>query len=146
MTLKHAIRVITGLGIAVAGTGATLAYFEESIPMSLNPLFAKTMADHRAQELVFDRLWFNDAITNELRSRVVQKYQIAEAGRAVEVTLKTGIRWHNGQALTSKDLCFTVKAMLDEGTPSPVAAHYREFIVGCDSKGPQAALIRFRGL
>ena len=143
MALKHAIRAMTGLAIGVVGTGATLAYFEESIPGSLNPLYAKTMADYRAQELIFDRLWFNDAITNELRSRVVQKYQIAEAGRAVEVTLKSGIRWHNGQALSSKDLCFTVKAMLDERTPSPVAEQYREFIVGCDTKGPQAALIRF---
>ena len=143
MALKHAIRAVTGLAFAVFGTGATLAYFEESIPMSLNPLYAKTMADHRAQELIFDRLWYNDAITNELRSRVVSKYQIAEAGRAVEITLKTGIRWHNGQALTSKDICFTIEAMLDPGTPSPVAAHYREFIVGCDVKGPQAALIRF---
>mgnify|MGYP001181347052 FL=1 len=137
MSLKHAIRAATGLALAFVGTGATLAYFEESIPMSLNPLYAKTMADHRAQELVFDRLWFNDAITNELRSRVVQKYQVAEAGRAVEITLKTGIRWHNGQALTAKDVCFTVEAMLDPGTTSTVAALYRDFITGCDEKSTQ---------
>jgi peptide/nickel transport system substrate-binding protein len=143
MALKNAIRAMSGLALAVIGTGATLAYFEESIPMSLNPLYAKTMADHRAQELIFDRLWYNDAVTNELKSRVVQKYQVAEAGRAVEITLKSGIRWHNGQAMTAKDLCFTVKAMLDPRTPSPVAAHYRDFITGCDTKGPQAALIRF---
>ena len=143
MSLKHAIRAATGLALAFVGTGATLAYFEESIPMSLNPLYAKTMADYRAQELIFDRLWFNDAITNELRSRVVQKYQVAEAGRAVEVTLKTGIRWHNGQSLSAKDLCFTVNAMLDPGTPSPTAAHYRDFITGCEEKSAQVALIRF---
>ena len=143
MTLKNAIRAVTGLAVATIGTGATLAYFEERIPTSLNPLFANSMADQRAQELIFDRLWFHDAVTNELRSRVVQKYQIAEAGRAVEITLKSGIRWHNGQALTAKDLCFTVKAMLDSRTPSPVAAHYRDFITGCDAKGAQVALIRF---
>ena len=139
MTLKNAIRAVTGLAVATIGTGATLAYFEERIPTSLNPLFANSMADQRAQELIFDRLWFHDAVTNELRSRVVQKYQIAEAGRAVEITLKSGIRWHNGQSLTAKDLCFTVKAMLDSRTPSPVAAHYRDFITGCDSKGAQVA-------
>jgi hypothetical protein len=32
MALKHAIRAVTGLAFAVFGTGATLAYFEESIP------------------------------------------------------------------------------------------------------------------
>ena len=67
MSLKNAIRALTGLTLATLGTGATLAYFEESIPMSLNPLYAKTMADYRATELIFDRLWFHDAITNELR-------------------------------------------------------------------------------
>ena len=144
MALKNAIRAMTGLALATLGTGATLAYFEESIPMSLNPLYAKTMSDKRATELIFDRLWFHDAITNELRSRVVQKYQVAEAGRAVEVTLKPGIRWHNGQSLSSKDLCFTIKAMLDQRTPSPVAALYREFISGCDARGPLTALIRFK--
>ncbi len=144
MALKNAIRAMTGLTLATLGTGATLAYFEESIPNSLNPLYATTMADKRATELIFDRLWFHDAITNELRSRVVQKYQVAEAGRAVEVTLKNGVRWHNGQALTSKDLCFTVKAMLDSRTPSPEAHHYRQFIAACDTRGPQTALIRFK--
>lgn len=146
MSFKQTIRAVSGLFVAVLGTGATLAYFEESIPMSLNPLYAKTMADYRAQELIFDRLWFHDAITNELKSRVVQKYQVAEAGRAVEITLKSGIRWHNGQTLTSKDLCFTVKAMLNPATPSPIAAHYRQFIAGCDAKGAQTALIRFKSV
>lgn len=143
MALKNTVRAIIGLALAAMGTGATLAYFEESIPMSLNPLYAKTMADYRAQELIFDRLFYVDAVTNELRSRVVSKYELADFGRAMAVTLKTGIRWHNGQALTSKDVCFTVKAMLDDRTPSPVAAHYREFIAACDTKGPQVAVIRF---
>mgnify|MGYP003949940335 CR=1 FL=1 len=143
MAFKNAFRALTGLTLATLGTAANLAYFEESIPTTLNPLYAKKMSDHRATELIFDRLWFHDAITNELRSRVVQKYQIAEAGRAVEVTLKSGIRWHNGQALTSKDLCFTVKAMLDTRGASILATEYRTFLAGCDARGPQTALIRF---
>jgi peptide/nickel transport system substrate-binding protein len=34
--------------------------------------------------------------------------------------------------------------MLDGRTPSQLAAHYREFIAGCDTRGPDKALIRFR--
>ncbi len=144
MALRRTFLALGGLAMGVLGTGATLNYFEESLPTSLNPLFAETMVDSRAQELVFDRLWYNDAITNELRSRVVSRYEVAEAGRAIKITLKEGITWHDGTAMTSKDLCFTVKSMLNSGTPSVVAAAYQEFVAGCEVQGPTVALIRFR--
>ena len=36
--------------------------------------------------------------------------------------------------------------MLDPGTPSPIAAHYRDFITGREEKSAQVALIRNRVL
>jgi len=33
------------------------------LPTTLNPLYAEHMADLRAQQLVFERLWYNSAIT-----------------------------------------------------------------------------------
>ncbi|RME27742.1 MAG: ABC transporter substrate-binding protein [Deltaproteobacteria bacterium] len=131
------------VGVAALGTGSTLAYFEESLPTSMNPLYASAMVDYRSQELVFDRLWYHDAVTNELRSRVVEAWELTEGGKGVKITLKSGIKWHDGKPLTSKDLCFTVDAMLDPGTPSPVAEGYREFLVGCDTQGNSVATVTF---
>ncbi len=128
---------------ALLGMGASLSYYEESLPTTLNPLFASTMVDNRSQELVFDRLWFHDPITNELQTRIVEKWEVVEGAKALKVTLKSGIKWHNGKPMTSKDLCFTVDAMLDPKTPSPIAAGYREVLEGCETSGGQAAVIRF---
>jgi peptide/nickel transport system substrate-binding protein len=144
MWLRRGIFAVGAFTVWALGSGATLSYFEESIPTTLNPLYAETMADHRAQELIFDRLWYHDAITNEIRTRLIQVYEVAEAGRAVKITLKDGIKWQDGSNLTSKDVCFTVNALLNPRTPSPMATTYRDFLAGCDTQGPASALIRFK--
>jgi hypothetical protein len=76
----HAWRAAAGVAFTVLCTGATLAYFEEALPTTLNPLYADSMVDYRAQELIFDRLWYHDAITNDLESRLVDRWELAEGG------------------------------------------------------------------
>ena len=144
MALKKSLLTAGAVTLAVIGMGATLAYNEESLPTTMNPLFAASMVDYRSQELVFDRLWFHDAVTNELKSRVVAKHEIVEGGKGVKITLVPGIKWHSGKSLTSKDVCFTVDAMLDPKTASPVASAYREKLAGCETAGNNAAVIKFK--
>ncbi|MEC7947083.1 MAG: ABC transporter substrate-binding protein [Myxococcota bacterium] len=144
MALNKSLLTAGALTLAVIGTGATLAYNEESLPTTMNPLFAASMVDYRSQELVFDRLWFHDAVTNELKSRVVAKHEIVDGGKGVKITLVPGIKWHNGKSLTSKDVCFTVDAMLDPKTASPVASAYREKLSGCETSGNNSAVIKFK--
>ena len=129
--------------MAVLGTGATLAYFEEALPTTLNPLYADSMVDYRAQELIFDRLWYHDAITNDLESRLVERWELAEGGKAMRLTLKPNVKWHDLQPLTAKDVCFTVAAMLDPKTPSIVAQQYRSVLTGCDTDGADVAILKF---
>lgn len=143
MGLKHALMAAGAVGLATMTIAARLEYFEESLPTTLNPLFASSMVDYRAQELVFDRLFFHDAITNELKSRIVSSWEVADGGRGVKLTLNTGMKWHSGRNVTSKDVCFTVDAMLDRNTPSPIAAAYREVLAGCETQGNQTAVIQF---
>lgn len=128
---------------AVVGTGSSLSYNEEVLPSTLNPLYASSMSDFRSQELVFDRLYFHDAINNDLKSRVIQKFEMVDDGRGVKLTLVPGIKWHDGKALSAKDICFTVDAMLDPKTTSPVAEGYRAVLAGCEAQGNQVAKIKF---
>ena len=123
------------IGIGLAGSvllgGATVDFYEEALPTTMNPLFAKSMTDFRAHELVFDRLFYRSAITNELRSNLVEAYQPLEGGAKLKVTLKKGVKWHDGNALSPKDVCFSIDSMLNPKTPSPIAKAYREAIAGC---------------
>ena len=118
---------------AVLGTAVEVKFYDEALPITLNPLFATTMVDNRAHELYFDRLYYNNPTDNSLTSRLIDESQtkIEDAGKSLRLTLKDGITWHNGKKFTANDICFTIDAMLNVRTPSPIAHYYREHLSGC---------------
>lgn len=138
----RSLMLAAGLSAAILSTGA-LSFYEENLPSTLNPLFATGMVDSRSQELIFDRLYFHYAIDNRLMSRVVEKGELADGGKAYRLTLKAGLKWHDGKPVSSKDVCFTVNAMLDPNTPSPIAQGYRSILAGCEAESNQVAVVRF---
>lgn len=145
--------VAASLAGAMLLGGATVAYYEESLPTTMNPLFARTMSDYRSHELVFDRLVFRSAINNELRSRLLVenpqapyvKKEVLEGGLKVKLFVKEGVKWHDAEKFGPEDICFTIKAMLDETTPSPIAKTFRETLAGCEPvKGESAVIVAFK--
>lgn len=143
--LRHLL-IGTGL-VGSLFLAASVDYFEVQLPSTMNPLYARNMVDRRSHELVFDRLFFRSAITNEIRSRVVDRFQILEGGKKIKLTLKQGVKWHDGKALTPEDVCFTVDAMLNKRNPSNEAKDYRESLAGCEALPKEnAAVIAFRKL
>lgn len=125
-------------------TGGSVAFYEENLPTTMNPLFAQGMVDIRTHELVFDRLYFRSAITNDLKSNLVAKSQKMDDGKKLKIYLNEGVKWHDGKPFGPKDVCFTVDALLNPKTPSPIAKNYRDTLVGCEvEKSENAAIIEF---
>ena len=134
MRRPHPLVFVSGMAaIALLAGNGPVSYFEEGLPSTLNPLFSQTMVDYRAQELVFDRLYYNSAVNNELVSRLVERYEKVDGGKGVKLYLKSGVKWHDGQNFSADDICFTIDAMLDPRTSSPVAKNFIESIEGCAS-------------
>ncbi|MBT3223943.1 MAG: hypothetical protein HN348_33160, partial [Proteobacteria bacterium] len=147
--LRNMLVAVTGVATLTLLAGSAVSYYEESLPSTMNPLFARTMVDKRTHELVFDRMFYRSAITNELKSRLVAKYERLEGGKKLKLYLKEGIKWHDGKPLTGADVCFTIDAMLNPKTPSPIAKGYREAIEGCevaDAGKEAAAIVAFKKL
>ncbi|MEZ4319549.1 MAG: ABC transporter substrate-binding protein [Myxococcota bacterium] len=139
--LLSAIGLCAGITLL---TGSSISFYEESLPTTMNPLFARGMVDKRTHELVFDRLFYRSAITNELKSNLVAKWQKVDDGSKLKIYLKEGVKWHDGKPFGPDDICFTIDAMLNPKTPSPIAKGYRESIVGCESfKKENSAVIEF---
>jgi len=140
---KSSFLIVAGLAASVLTMGQSLSFYEESLPTSMNPLYAKSMVDTRVNELVLDRLYYHSPINNALTSRLVDQWQMSEGGKAIKLTLKPGIKWHDGTPFTAVDVCFTVDAMLDEGTPSPIAVKKRAVFTGCEVQAENVAMVRF---
>lgn len=131
--VRHFLVASGIMGLALMTAGSTVSYYEETLPSTMNPLFASSMVDRRTHELIFDRMFYRSAITNELKSRLVTQFEKLDGGKQLKLVIKDGVKWHDGKSMTSEDVCFTVAAMLNPNTPSPVAKEYREIISGCDA-------------
>ena len=132
MRRAQSLLVATGLFASVFVTAGTVGYYEESLPSTMNPLFARSMVDYRTHELMFDRLFFRSPITNEIETRILESYEMGADNTSLRVVVKEGIQWHDGESMGPNDICFTVAAMLDPGTASPVVKPFREAIKGCE--------------
>ena len=60
MSIKKAIGICAALGVCASAVAVTVQFYDENLPGSLNPLYAESMVDFRAQELYFDRLFYRD--------------------------------------------------------------------------------------
>jgi peptide/nickel transport system substrate-binding protein len=108
---------------------STLHVYDD-LPTTLNPLFARTLADQRAAELVFDRLFFRDPVANVVDSRLVWRSEGLDGGRRVQLYLVEGIRWHDGTPFGPEDVCFTVEAMLQTIEPAGMDRSWTD-LAGC---------------
>lgn len=131
----------SGLTSALLVTGASVSYYEEALPTTMNPLFSAGMVDKRSHELVFDRMFYRSTITNELKSRLVTKYEKLDGGKKLKVILRDGVKWHDDKSFGPDDVCFTIDAMLNPKTPSTIAKEFREAVVSCQSIPKERAAI-----
>lgn len=77
---------------------------------TINPLFASTDSEQSASRLVFSSLLSYDR-KNHLKGDLAATWEAREGGEAYRVTLKEGLRWHDGTPLTADDVLFTIELM-----------------------------------
>src|SRR5688572_24923165 len=96
---------------AAAPKGADLVVLDE-LPGTLNPLYPRTAADDRAQEILFHRLWRRTPIDSQMTSRLVESY--AWGDRVPELVVRLQDRaWADGEKVGADDVCFTISVVLE---------------------------------
>lgn len=82
-------------------------------PSYVNPVLAATEADQALTRLIFANL-------RDLASNI----DTTPDGKTVQVHLKQGLAWSDGQPLTSDDVVFTLQSIQDPDSRSPLAGLY----------------------
>jgi peptide/nickel transport system substrate-binding protein len=94
-------------------------------PRLVNPLFASANeVDQDLARLLFSGLFRIDeqgAISPDLAER----FEVGQDGKAITVTLRSNIRWHDGAELDSDDVIFTVHLLQDPNSQSPLRGAFR---------------------
>jgi peptide/nickel transport system substrate-binding protein len=141
LTVLVAMVALTG-GCGRAGDDRTNGFLTVGIgagPNGFDPRLTSDEGSERVAQLVYSRLL-------ELDDRLRAVPGLAERVDRPDpltwvVTLRDGVRFHDGRLLTSADVLYTLRTVMDPATASPLRGAYRS-VEAIDA--PDARTVRFR--
>ncbi|MBU53845.1 MAG: hypothetical protein CL920_34545 [Deltaproteobacteria bacterium] len=93
----------------------SLKYTEDRTPSTLNPLYAQDMYSVRITEGIFEGLFGWDKM-QRLAPQLATSWKLSKDKKTMTIKLRKGVLWHDGKNFTSKDVVFTIKAMISRRT------------------------------
>ena len=103
----------------VGARGGAITYRVMTPPKTLNPLMVSDEASFTvAFHLLNARLIDFDHDRQAYAPALAESWRLLEDGRTVEVVLRDGLKFSDGQPLTAADVAFTLRAIYDEKTGS----------------------------
>jgi peptide/nickel transport system substrate-binding protein len=92
---------------------------------NLIPALSSDSASGAINGLVYNGLITADKDLN-LEGDLAESWDISEDGRTITFHLRKGVRWHDGEPFTSKDVMFTYELMIDPQTPTAYGEDFKQ--------------------
>lgn len=94
--------------------GAALRFASRSLD-TLNPIVSRSKDTYYISKLIYDSL-FDYTDEFNVTGKLAESYETDAEKGSVEITLRKGVKWHNGVSLTARDVRFTVSAIKSYGS------------------------------
>ena len=117
-------RITTRVTVARPAVGGVLREGALGEPRFVNPLYASDDTDRDITAIVFSGLVRYDG-GGKVAMDLAQGVEISQDGKSYTVTLRPGLRWHDGEALNADDVIFTIKTVQDPAYKSPLRANWQ---------------------
>jgi peptide/nickel transport system substrate-binding protein len=130
--------VITGIWLAIsasnnysavtATTGGTISEGIIGTPRFVNPALAITRADQDITALVYSgllKIGNDGSLINDIAESIV----ISEDGLTYDITLRSDVKFHDGNPLTAKDVVYTIQLIQDSDLKSPLRGNWTDVVV-----------------
>ncbi len=109
--------------IAVALPGGTYSEAAVGTVQTLNPVLPESTAAGDINRLLYSGLTrYNSRRT--LVPDLAEKWEVSSDGRAYTFHLRHGVKWHDGVPFTSADVAFTLAAIQNPDSRSPLASSW----------------------
>jgi ABC-type transport system substrate-binding protein len=115
------------------GGSMTVTYKDDV--STLDPAIGYDWQNWSMIKSLFDGLMDYEPGTTNLVPDLAQSYTISEDGQTVTFQLRPGVKFHNGRALTSGDIKWSIERVLDPATQSPGAGFFGS-IASIDTPDP----------
>ena len=90
-------------------------YFASSAIDTLNPIISDSEDTYYIAKLIYNSL-FDYTDDFNVEEELVESYEVNTDRARIDITLKSGVKWHDGSELTASDVRFTVNAIKAYGS------------------------------
>jgi len=110
--------------LAIAGNiepgrrGGALVIGSLAGPKSFNPVVSSETSSSDVWQLMFDRLVSFDPVAKEFFPCLAESWSVSDDGLTWSFRIRDGLRWSDGENLTSGDVAFAFELIYDEKVPS----------------------------
>jgi len=115
---------LLSLGLALAQTG-TLEIAVDQAPVGLDPHIVTAFSSFAVIDQIYEGLLEINADL-QLEPALAESYTVSDDGLTYTFTLRDGVTFHNGRALTSDDVVFSFDRVMAEETGSPQASRFSQ--------------------
>jgi len=136
--LTWVVLVLALIGAVVVQTRALGDYYLKTVPIpggiysegilgvytNSNPIYASSEVDVSVSRLIFAGLLTHDE-QNKLTGDLAESWSVNETGKKYTVNLREDLRWHDGKALTAKDIVFTFQMIQNPDARSPLFSSWQ---------------------
>jgi peptide/nickel transport system substrate-binding protein len=109
---------------AIAQPGGTYTEAEIGTVQNLNPVLPESEAAQDINRLIFSGLTRYNA-RRQLIPDLATSWGISEDGKTYTFHLRKGVKWHDGVPFTSADVAFTLTAIQNPDSRSPLASSWQ---------------------
>ena len=94
-------------------------------PSTLIPLLASDSASHEIAGLIYNGLVRYDK-NLKLEGDLAENWDISADGLTITFHLRHGVKWHDGNEFTSRDVLYTYRVTIDPKTPTAYADAFKQ--------------------
>src|SRR5580658_955790 len=143
---RRAFLIASGAALALAGCGEArdpgmIVFLIESSPTALDPRIESDAQSERINQLIFDPLVELDR-TFQPRPALAERWEFPDPLTCV-FHLRSGVRFHDGRALTSRDVRHTFTSILDGSVTTTKASTFRS-VAAVETPDDHTVVFKFR--
>jgi peptide/nickel transport system substrate-binding protein len=123
------VALVVALAVGLITTGCNLNQFAQanadvprlvtsvlSDPKTFNPILSQESPNIFG--FTFEGLTTTDGVTGEIVPALAESWEIEDEGKTLTFTLRAGLRWSDGEPLTTDDVVFTYDVLFNPDIPS----------------------------
>ncbi|MFZ4806252.1 MAG: ABC transporter substrate-binding protein [Hyphomicrobiaceae bacterium] len=119
--LRHVVAAIAALAVATPALAAkkdnTVRFAYDQVIENVDPYFNNVRLGVIFAQHVFDTLIFRDPVTNEYKPQLATAWKWID-DRTLELELRQGIKFHNGEEFDADDVAYTLNFAADPANKS----------------------------